>query len=157
LTELLCQGFIGVTDSAEKNVSSLLRGFQVSKLRDGATAQYAYPETVLIFQHCVALSCVPPRVSLPGKSILGAQSAATRAKSPEFICRVVSADLKIRSPGLKSGAGTNILRQDKTEFFRSMVKPSICLPERFRGFEAATERGTDALTRGIRLKARSSD
>jgi hypothetical protein len=28
-------------------------------------------------------------------------------------------------------------------------------PERSRGFEAATERGADALTRGIRLKTRS--
>ena len=78
LAELLCQGFIGVTDRAEKNVASLLRGFQVGELRDGATAQYAYAETVLIFQHC-ALSVMPSLVSLPGKSILGAQRAATRA------------------------------------------------------------------------------
>jgi hypothetical protein len=26
----------------------------MGELRDGATAQYAYPETVLIFQHCFA-------------------------------------------------------------------------------------------------------
>jgi hypothetical protein len=54
LTELLCQGFVGVTDRAEKNISSLLRGFQVGKLRDGATTQNAYAETIRIFQHLFA-------------------------------------------------------------------------------------------------------
>ena len=35
------------------------------------------------------------------------------------------------------------------------LKPSTHLLEGFRGFEAATARGADAFTRGIRLKTRS--
>jgi len=65
-----------------------------------------------------------------------------------------------RYPQLKPGGSQRLYGTAEPVPFQDRVlthalKSSVYAPERSRGFEAATARGADAFTRGIRLKTRS--